>query len=229
MRVDDVDGGEQLHLREVEGKGVDGGLELFLGVVRDLRGRFEPADMEIAFVLVLRAPAVNLDLDLFCELAAQIFDVDSSSAIDVGWVLTGHQTYAHCILRKTFVCVPDYSEISSSAACFAAICSSWRRQSRSSTKPRELRHSSCTLTKSSRKTRVPSSDSISLRAAVPICFSIVPCLPMRMAFWPVRSQKIAAEIFVSGSFAPAGRFLTLPVSVNSGWGSSNFSMTTAVA
>jgi hypothetical protein len=40
---------------------------------------------------------------------------------------------------------------------------------------------------------------------------------------------MAAAIFVTGSLAPAGRFLIFPVSVSSGVGSSNFSTITAVA
>jgi hypothetical protein len=40
--------------------------------------------VEVAFVGVLRAPAVDLDFDLFCEFAAEVIDVDSGPAVDVG-------------------------------------------------------------------------------------------------------------------------------------------------
>ena len=65
---------------------------------------------------------------------------------------------------------------------------SCRRQSSDSTKPRDSRQFSSTMTCSSRKTRVPSSDSISLRAEAPIAFSFAPPLPIRIAFCPARSQ-----------------------------------------
>src|SRR6185312_8290176 len=84
-------------------------------------------------------------------------------------------------------------------ACFSPICSSCRRQSNSSTNPRDALHSLSTFTNNSRNTLVPSSASISLRAAVPMRFSISPPRPIRIAFCPERSQKIAAAIFVTGS------------------------------
>jgi len=59
-------------------------------VAGNLRGRFKAADVEIADVFPLNAPAVDLDLDLFGEFSREVFDVDAGSAIDVGWIFTGY-------------------------------------------------------------------------------------------------------------------------------------------
>ncbi len=61
---------------------------------------------------------------------------------------------------------------------------------------------------------------MSLRAVVPIFLSISPPLPMRMAFWPVRSQKIAAAMRVSGSFGAGrgGAFAAVLAAFRAGFG-----------
>jgi hypothetical protein len=44
---------------------------------------------------VLLAPAVDLDLDFFGQLAAEVIYVNSGTAIDLGWILAGEQANSH--------------------------------------------------------------------------------------------------------------------------------------
>jgi hypothetical protein len=39
--------------------------------------------MQLALIGMLRPPAVNFNLDLLCQLAAQVIHVDAGSAIDL--------------------------------------------------------------------------------------------------------------------------------------------------
>jgi len=41
------------------------------------------------------APGVDFDFDELSELAGEIFDVDAGAAVNIGWVLAGHQAYTH--------------------------------------------------------------------------------------------------------------------------------------
>ncbi len=122
--VDEVDLAELFHGAEVEGEGVYGGFEFFFGVSRDLGWGFVAADVEVAFVFALGAPAVDFDFDFAGELAGEVFDVDAGPAVDVGWVLAGHEAYAHGVtgLRKDCSrCLGPHL----SARCGCPICA-WR-------------------------------------------------------------------------------------------------------
>ena len=44
---------------------------------------------------MLGAPAVDFDLNFSGELAGEVLDVDTGTAVDVWGVLTGHDAYAH--------------------------------------------------------------------------------------------------------------------------------------
>ena len=86
VRVNDVDALESLDLGEVEAEGLKRALELALGVVGDLGPRFFAADVEGPRVGVLLAPAMDFDFDFTSEFAAEVIDVDSGAAVDLGWV-----------------------------------------------------------------------------------------------------------------------------------------------
>jgi hypothetical protein len=45
--------------------------------------------------LGFESPGVDLDLDEFCELAREVFDVDACASVDVGGILAGHEAYTH--------------------------------------------------------------------------------------------------------------------------------------
>ena len=86
---------QRLDLGEVEAEGFERGLELSGGAVGDLGPGLLPADVEVADVRVLLAPAVDFDFDLLGELAAQVFDVDAGAAVDVGRIFLGEERCAH--------------------------------------------------------------------------------------------------------------------------------------
>jgi hypothetical protein len=90
MGVDDVDG-EGLDLEEVEAEGFEGGGEFLRRTFSEGGPGLLAADVEAYLVAVLRAPAVDLDVDGAGELAAEIFDVDAGASIDGGRILTGHE------------------------------------------------------------------------------------------------------------------------------------------
>ena len=90
------------NLGEVEAEGLESSFEFFLRAI----GRFCPglgaADMEVAFVAELIAPAVDLHLDGLREFAAQVLNVDTGATINKRWVLPGHQTDAQRSLQDEF-------------------------------------------------------------------------------------------------------------------------------
>jgi hypothetical protein len=53
--------------------------------------------VEAANVRVLLAPAVDFDVDLFGELAAEIVDVDAGAAIDVWRKFLGEERCTHLL------------------------------------------------------------------------------------------------------------------------------------
>ena len=89
---------ELFHGAEVEGEGVDGGFELGFGVAGDFGWRFVSADVEVASIFLLGAPAVDFHFDFAGQLTGEVFDVDAGATVDVGWVLAGHQAYTHDFL-----------------------------------------------------------------------------------------------------------------------------------
>ena len=89
--VDDVDAGERVDLGEVEAEGFECGFEFFGWALGDEVPRLGSADVEVGFVGVLSAPAMDFDFDLFGEFAAEVFNVDSGSAVYVGRVLACHE------------------------------------------------------------------------------------------------------------------------------------------
>ncbi len=93
--VDDVDTVELLHGAEIESEGVDGGFELLRGLTGDCGWGLVALDFKVRLSGALGAPAVDFHFDLFCELLGEVFDVDAGAAVDVGWVLAGHEAYAH--------------------------------------------------------------------------------------------------------------------------------------
>ena len=100
--MDDVDGGKRRNLGEVEAEGLESGLEFFPRAVGDFGPGLGAADMEIAFVGELIAPAVDLHLDVLRELAAEILNVDAGATINKRRVLSGHQTNAQRSLQDEF-------------------------------------------------------------------------------------------------------------------------------
>src|ERR1700759_1507160 len=83
MRVDDVYAVERLDLREVETHGFERGREFLRLALVGLVPRLRAANVEVAIVGILIAPAVDFDFDFSGELAAEVFDVPSGAAVDV--------------------------------------------------------------------------------------------------------------------------------------------------
>ena len=100
--MDEVDCAQFLHLREIEREGVDGSLEFLFRVAGDPGEGLEAVDVQVADVFLLRAPAMDFDLDLLGELQRQVFDVNARSPVNIGRVFTSHQAYAHGILRLRY-------------------------------------------------------------------------------------------------------------------------------
>ena len=98
MGVADIDALECLDLREVEAEGFECALELASGAVGDLVPGLLAADVKAAKVFVLFAPAVDLDVDLFGEFAAQVIDVDAGATVDVRRKLLGKEGCSHDFL-----------------------------------------------------------------------------------------------------------------------------------
>ena len=90
----DVDGFEGLDLSEVEAEGFERAFEFAGGAVGDLGPGLAAADVEVAVVGVLIAPAVDFDVDLLGELAAQVVDVDAGAAVDVRREFLGEERCA---------------------------------------------------------------------------------------------------------------------------------------
>ena len=95
----DVDLIELLHLGQVQGQRIHGGLELGVAAGCDLRGRLVAAHVQVARVGALRTPAMDLDLDEPGELPAEVLDVNTCPAIDLGRILPRYQANPHCTLR----------------------------------------------------------------------------------------------------------------------------------
>jgi hypothetical protein len=77
VRVHDVDGRQRLHLRKIETQRLERGLVFLLSSLCDLRPGLSATDMQISLVKELIAPAVNLNIDAFRQLAAYVFNVNS--------------------------------------------------------------------------------------------------------------------------------------------------------
>ncbi len=108
VRVDDVQLVEVEVLEQVEREGFERAFELGVGAVGDERpGLFEvDVEMEGGGIAVFGqrlkpvvvggiAPGVDLDFDGAGELAGKVFNVDACAAVDVRWILAGHQAYTH--------------------------------------------------------------------------------------------------------------------------------------
>src|SRR3984957_13358842 len=96
MRVHDVDLGQSLHLYEIETQRFERCLVFRIRTLSDPRPGLCATNMQLAIVKELFAPAMNLDVDLLGQFAAQVFNVNSSSAINIGRVLACHQTNSQC-------------------------------------------------------------------------------------------------------------------------------------
>ena len=95
----DIDTFKGFDLGEVQTEGFERGLELTGCAVGDLGPGLLAANVEAADVGVLRAPAMDLYVDLFRKLAGQVIDVDTGPPIDVGREFAGEERCFHaCFL-----------------------------------------------------------------------------------------------------------------------------------
>ena len=108
MGVDDIDALERLDLGEVEAEGLESALELARRAVGDLVPGLLAAHVQVALVGVLLAPAMDFDVDLLGQLAAQVIDVDAGAAVDVRRKFLGKERCSHgAFLPKGLSQKPD--------------------------------------------------------------------------------------------------------------------------
>ena len=83
MRVHHIHAAQRLHLGEVQAQGFQGSLKFLFGSVSNFAPRLKTMDVKAVLMEALLAPAVDVNLYLSSELAAQILDVNSGTAIDM--------------------------------------------------------------------------------------------------------------------------------------------------
>jgi hypothetical protein len=93
--MDDVDTLKCLDLGEVQAERLKRSLEFGFSSLAYIAPWLCAADMEVCFIGMLSAPAMDFDLNLFRELTAQIIDVDSSSTVNFRRIFTCKQANAH--------------------------------------------------------------------------------------------------------------------------------------
>ncbi len=84
--MDDVDSLESLDLRQVEAEGLERAFEFALGPVGDFGPGLCAANVQVVLIRLLWAPAMYLDLDLLCQFAAQVIDVNAGASVHQRWV-----------------------------------------------------------------------------------------------------------------------------------------------
>ena len=81
-----------------QAEGFKRAFELAFRTVRDLAPRFSAAHMQLAFVGLLRPPAVHFDVDLAGQFSAQVVHVDAGAAVDQRRILAGEQADSQRLL-----------------------------------------------------------------------------------------------------------------------------------
>src|SRR5580658_3491481 len=86
---------QRLHLGQVQRESFQRALELLFRALGNFAPGLLAAHMQVALVAMLAPPAMNLDGNLACQLAAKVLHVHSGPAIDVRRVFPREESYSH--------------------------------------------------------------------------------------------------------------------------------------
>ena len=99
MRVNNIDSRQSLDLGQVQREGFQRSFEFLFGSLANFVPWLLAAHMQVALIAMLAAPAMNFHGNLARQLAAEIFHVNSGSAIDVRRVFPCEESYSQdCLL-----------------------------------------------------------------------------------------------------------------------------------